>query len=281
MGVLAFPGGHPGPLQFVTDGVIRRSVLPGRLVLPVRPVLSGRLVIPGLTGNLLHPHLRRGGRGGERGEGIAHGSPCRSIFKLQVHVHRAVLSRVDGMTGDVLGSGGRQIDRAVDTAEIPPVRVALGVVDGGVVRFLQDLHLQGVGAAEAQQGGDVIGEAVEAALVGRTSGLAVDAYMRVGHHAFKDDADLAAAPGGRDLESVAVFPEFVQGLAAGTGRAAVIVFAESLQFPLGRDLDGRPAAAVHPVRAAELPGAGIIGSCAGEVERTGLLCGSAYPCEQH
>ena len=190
---------------------------------------------------------------------------------LQVDGHRTVRAGVDGVVRDVLGRRGGEVDRAEDAAEVPPVGAALGAVDRVVGRLLVDGHLELVGGAVFQEPGDIIREAVETALVHGTGGLAVDAHVRVGHHALEDDAHVAAPPGGRDLEVVAVLAVFVDGSDAETGRKAVGVLAEALQLPLRWDFDRGPFAAVLSVRAAELPGPGVVGAGAGEIQCLRLL----------
>ena len=180
------------------------------------------------------------------------------------------MPRIDGDPVDVRPRQGLQVNRSVDAAENPIVGLSLGPVDVLVGRFLGDIGLQHVVSPIIQQGGHVIPEPVEPALVHGSGAPAVDADLGVRHRSLEDEIDGLVLPSRRDAEVVTVQPVLRRMRTV----VPVVVGAESLQFPLGRDLDGRPPVPVHSARAEKLPGDGMFRIPPRQIADLGLLPGA-------
>ena len=262
---------------------VRMLRVPG---LHARPVGGNGLCISAFHGECARAELLAGGNLGE-----AQFEPfgARKAAKEKVGAQGAVRTRVDRRALDVLLRARLQVHRAVDAAEEPPVGPALRGVDRRVGRLLVHRHLELILPTVSDQLADVVGEAVEAALVHGSRLDTVDLDLGVRHHTFEDDPDLLAAPGAGHVEAapvdavllsegvLAVVGPSLLGVALVDIVAAVGVAPETLLLPAGGDVDLAPFAGVHPVGAPEIPLYGVVRPLAGEVERLGLL-GARGPC---
>jgi hypothetical protein len=186
---------------------------------------------------------------------------------------RAVGARVDGGVFDRLDGRGLQPHRAENAAEHPVIAAALGGFGVGIGGYLGDIDLQQVVGrrAEFHERRDIVMETIKCALVGRAGEAAVHLHGGVGHHALEHEADAAALPGLGHGEAQAVETVFI-GL--GDGFLAVVVGAESLQFPIRRHGDGGLLARAAAAGDGEFPRHGVLRAVAREVELLGLdLCG--------
>ena len=149
----------------------------------------------------------------------------------QCHIRseHAVGSGVDGNALNVLLRHGFQIDGPINAAIVPIITAPLGVVNRRVGGLVVHGDFQQIFAG-TQQRGDVVFEAVVAALVHGAGGLAVDAYLGVGHYALKHNEDMFVGPADWGCEDALVASlhlrpgfEFV---------ATVGVNAKALQLPV-------------------------------------------------
>ena len=164
-----------------------------------RPQFGGRR--PGAQGS----QAARRGAGERRADGVVvrvhdlrpHLPACgpgRHAMGDDIHPEGAVGPGVDGDAVDGGDRGGLEVDGPVDAAEGPVIALTLGAVDRFVGRPFVDDDRQVVGAAQPHQGGDVVPETVEAALVLRARRLAVDLRPGIGHDPFKHQEDRSGRP---------------------------------------------------------------------------------------
>src|SRR3982751_196278 len=92
--------------------------------------------------------------------------------------------------------------------------------------------------------------------------LAVDPNFSVRHRAVENEADDLSLPSGRDIESQAILSLLLcWRLHLAERAASVVVAAEALLLPAGRDMNLRPDAALAPARAEEIPHDCIVFAC--------------------
>ena len=182
-----------------------------------------------------------------------------------------------------------QINRPVDTPEEPPVRPAFGCIDRLVIRLFLDRYFQLVLRPEAQQIRNVIRETVETSLMDRPCRLAIDFYLRIGHHTFENDAHLFVFPRFRYPEIMPVDAIFIVEIVLAISIVLLFAFTllinivasvgiatESLLFPTGGYFDGAPFSTVHSFRTPEVPRYGMFRIRSGEILHFGLL----RPCRE-
>ena len=123
---------------------------------------------------------------------------------------------------------------AIYSTKEPPVRLALGSVDGLVVRVLLYTNFNLIVASEFQQIGDVIREAIEASLMYGACGLAIDEDFGISHYATKPEAYILSLPVAGNTER-ALISTFFHRRILHSGfliPTAIGIFTEALQFPL-------------------------------------------------
>ena len=197
-------------------------------------------------------------------------------------VYLAIGPRIDAHMGDMFLRQDVDVYGAVDASEEPPVGTALGGVDTIVGRLLAHEHLEGLSLAGTDVGGDVVGKLGETALMHGAHLLAIDPYAGVGHGAFENQfVDIARG----HLEGGAIAPRLGGGLEAlGLVETAVGVLAIPLQLPAAGHFDGAPFAALLSARAVKVPGAGVLGIGAAQVDTSGgiggVLCGEVRAAQE-
>ena len=147
-----------------------------------------------------------------------------------------------------------------------------------------DRYFQLVLRPEAQQIRNVIREAVETSLMDRSCRLAIDFYLRIGHHTFENDAHLFVFPRFRYPEIMPVDAIFIVEIVLAISIVLLFAFTllinivasvgiatESLLFPTGGYFDGVPFFTVHSFRTPEVPRYGMFRIRSGEILHFGLL----------
>ena len=164
---------------------------------------------------------------------------------------------------------GLQVYRPEDASKNPVIGPPLGLIHRFVGRVFGHGHFQQVFPAVPYQLAYVKREAVKGALVDRPCRFAIDFHFRVGHRSFKYDVHRFTFPVGWHLKPVTVkslllAADFVLVV-------AIVVVAETMEFPARRHRNGCPGARLPTVGAHKFPVDGIVNAGARQVAYLCLL----------
>ncbi len=203
---------------------------------------------------------------------------CARVGEPDIDVQRTCCSGVDGQMVDEGFGHGLEENGPEDAAVVPVVSAALGVIHRVVHGVVIDVDLDFVlltGGLEQVR--DVVSEGVVAALVHGSGGLTVEGNPGVGHDALEVDEDGFVSPGCRRCEAALVNTVYARPAARRSG-PSILVDAETLQLPVGRNADGGPLVGVLALVAAKLPLDRVVLAQAGEILR--LRLGLRGPCHR-
>ncbi len=202
-------------------------------------------------------------------DGSLHLSPLDGVVEQYIGIKLAVGSGVDSRALDVEGRLAYDENGAEDAAEVPVVGAPLGEVHAGIFALLAHGNLQQILlVAEEHAVGNVIRDTIEGAHVFRARLALVYLHLGVGHRSLENEFDMMVSPFLRQCELIFIHA-FLVGNAVGECLAvefhAILVSAESLQFPARRHSDFSPFPGVVSTRAEEVPLHHIVASVSAQI----------------